>query len=73
MSENMRSDFLNWYSKQDQYGAAHKEELWRAWQASRAALVVELPTAVCINISEHRILKEDDVIDSLDAAGVSYK
>ena len=45
---------------------------WAGWKASRAALCVELPkqystdsigSAYCV----------DDVIDSLDAVGISYK
>ena len=47
--------------------------MWQAWQASRAALVVELPKAVHINISERRILLEGDVTDALDSSGISYK
>ena len=46
MSEKMRDDFFEWYYQQEQFGDAHQEELWRAWQASRAALVVELPSDI---------------------------
>lgn len=43
MSEKMRDDFFEWYYQQEPFIDAHREELWKAWQASRAALVVELP------------------------------
>lgn len=43
MSEKMREDFFEWYYQQEQFGDAHQEELWKAWQASRSALVVKLP------------------------------
>lgn len=49
MSDKMREEFEAWYKKR--YGSrehsawAHAElaDSWEAWQASRAALVVELP------------------------------
>lgn len=46
MSDKMRESFIKWYSEQAQYGNAHEDELWKAWQASRAALVVELPSDI---------------------------
>lgn len=46
MSEKMREDFFEWYYQQEQLGDAHQEWLWKAWQASRAALVVELPSDI---------------------------
>lgn len=46
MSEEMRESFIKWYGGQAQYGKAHEDELWMTWQASRAALVVELPSDI---------------------------
>lgn len=60
--------------EEDQQYMCHRTNLaWLAWQASRAALVVELPHAVHINISERMVLLEDDVIDSLESSGVKCK
>ena len=44
------------------------EGLWMAWQASRAAIVVELPEMV-----DFELLDESQVRDSLRAAGLSIK
>ena len=87
MSEKMRDEFKGWayksgYDIDDAQESADDEKFfvcydteacWQAWQASRAALVVELPKAVHINISERRILLEGDVTDALDSSGISYK
>jgi len=43
MSEKMREDFDAWTM---QYGFDDGEHMWQAWQASRAALVVELPSDI---------------------------
>ena len=71
MSEKMRDSFAKWYGEQAQYGKAHEDELWQAWQASRAALVVELPDSTGCGPAYYEAIC--DVICSLDDAGVSYK
>ena len=71
MSEKMRDDFFEWYYQQEQFGDAHQEELWKAWQASRAALVVELPGAIWCSLAYHEAI--NDVKEALDDAGVGYK
>lgn len=50
---------------------------WQAWQASRAALVAELPV---VNVYEtgdvganHKAYDCEEVKDAIDKAGVSYK
>lgn len=89
MSEKMRDGFESWclakgYTLrpaetncgiiiEGDYSHLTVQIAWQAWQASRAALVVELPKAVHINISERRILLEDDVTDALYSSGISYK
>lgn len=77
MSEKMREDFFEWYYQQEQFGDAHQEELWKAWQASRAALVVELPELKSFNASDEPDFAYEVAIDdikcSLDDAGVGYK
>lgn len=67
--DKMREEFEAWYSDFDGYGEAHKKELWNAWQASRAALRVELPGAW--RLAEHEYKRQ--VEESLDSAGVSYE
>lgn len=71
MSEKMRDDFFEWYYQQEQFGDAHQEELWKAWQASRSALVVELPDSTGCGPAYHEAIC--DVTCSLDDAGVGYK
>ena len=77
MSDKMREDFFEWYYQQEQFGDAHQEELWKAWQASRTSLVVELPPE-----REEKFIGSyeegwNDAIDScgmlLESVGVSCK
>lgn len=59
MSEKMRDDFFEWYYQQEQFIDAHQEELWKAWQSSRAALAVELPSnckGMAITVDELRVM-----------------
>ena len=44
--------------------------MWQAWQASRAALVVELPGAIWCPLAYHEAI--NDVKEALDDAGVDY-
>ena len=60
MSEKMREDFEEWFSeyslpcegdwfKRDScgdYDSPSTHDAWKAWQASRSALVVELPSDI---------------------------
>ncbi len=66
MSEKMRDSFAKWYGEQAQYGKAHEDELWQAWQASRAALAVDLPEKAAL-------MRASSVYAALDDAGVGYK
>jgi len=45
MSEKMREEFNEWYGK-SWVPYSTKDDMWQAWQASRAALVVELPSDI---------------------------
>ncbi len=82
-NDKTRAEFEEWLSKQvDIYGlpylaAMHKDLeyisgrtqlLWQAWQASRAALVVELP-----RLQGDAQYDGQEVIDALDAVGVAYR
>ena len=79
--DKMREEFEAWYGEQFKYSdkklTRHGETylspfvggLWSAWQASRAALRVELPSAWIL--AEHEYKRQ--VEESLDSAGVSYE
>ena len=79
MSEKMREEFESWaischmctYLDGVEYRHQSTEWAWMAWQASRAALVVELPGAIWCSLAYHEAI--NDVKDALDDAGVSYK
>jgi len=43
MSDNSREHFESWWSKQTSIDPYIKGEMWDAWQASRAAIEIELP------------------------------
>lgn len=85
MREKMREDFEEWlyeYSlprkgdwfKMDScgdYDSPSTYYAWMGWQASRAALVVELPGAIWCSLAYHEAI--NDVKEALDDAGVGYK
>ena len=71
--EKMREEFEAWYSDFDGYGEAHKKELWDTWKASRAALCVDLPARWYKDMDGNVLNREDDIKESLEEAGVSYK
>jgi len=43
--------------KHDDYANTRAKEAWWAWQASRAACVVELPSATCIRVHDYTPLE----------------
>ena len=65
MCEKMREEFDAWTIK---YGFDDGEHMWQAWQASRAALVVELP-ANCKGMA----LTVDELRTMLSEIGVTLK
>jgi hypothetical protein len=80
MSEQMRKEFEEWlggYSPKSwlpdllQYADPATDALWSCWQASRQALVVELPKGEGDECGH--VVPLADVEDALDKAGVSYK
>lgn len=87
MSEKIREAFESWaischmctYLDGVEYRHQSTEWAWMAWQASRAALVVELPSFENGSIRgysgdcEEANMIVDAVAESLDAAVVSYK
>lgn len=56
------------------YANGQTRSAWQAWQASRKALVVELPTTWNASFTEKAIVMDaDSVVEALDTAGVAYK
>ena len=52
-----------------QYGNQRVQIAWESWQASRAALCVDLPT--CTDGSQYTYFRE--LVDELETLGVNYK
>ena len=85
MSEKIRREFEEWFYeysmpcegdwfKMDScgdYDHPSTHDAWMGWQASRAALVVELPGAIWCSLAYHEAI--NDVKEALDDAGVCYK
>ena len=85
MSEKMREDFEEWFYEYSlpcegdwfrrdscgDYDYPSTHDAWMGWQASRAALVVELPGAIWCSLAYHEAI--NDVKEALDDAGVGYK
>ena len=83
MSEKMRDEFevecskLGWditrqaSANSEYYNHTVVNLCWTFWQASRAALVVELPDSTGCGPAYHEAIC--DVTCSLDDAGVGYK
>lgn len=88
MSDKMREEFEEWFENNamplesdwfkrdkdspDDYFLDHVDWAWEGWKASRAALCVEMPKYYSTD-SIGLAYCADAVVDSLDAAGVSYK
>lgn len=76
MSDKMREEFHEWCRSigftlkinawGNDYAIGYGLEQWQAWQASRAALVVELPEKAAL-------MSASSVYAALDDAGVGYK
>ena len=64
----MREEFEAWYENEPDRTTATKCAMWKAWQASRAALVVELP-ANCKGMA----LTVDELRAMLGEIGVTLK
>ena len=73
--EKMREDFEEWFKRDyhpDKTGPYVKDAMLYAWQASRAALCVNLPTNVTTWPDGTELVDRKQVETSIDAAGVSY-
>lgn len=56
------------------YNETHVQAAWWGWQASRAALAVELPEqSPETPFSKHMVMDSSSVIEAIEAAGVRVK
>ena len=78
---DLRAEFESWILAQGrdagkyedgEYYVPAVERQWEAWQASRAALKVELPELYECSWG-HGFYYEDDIKQMLDKAGISYE
>lgn len=53
------------------YKDAHIQGMWRAWQASRAVVEIELPEEESLGC--HAIYYAEDVIEAIEKAGLKVK
>ena len=76
--DKMREEFESWAMSDMGYmcvrvGGGYKDDYmntaWLSWQASRAALCVQMPRCCNEDQDSYRL----NIIDSLDDAGVSYE
>lgn len=67
-----RNQFEEWFFSEVDGGTGVEELCWQAWQASRAAIVVKLPSELYVYNDRSAYVLEL-VRDSLDKAGVSYE
>ena len=65
--DKVREEFEKFYSKLNQYGEAHKQELCETGKASRESIVVQLPENCKGNALTVSELKEQ-----LDKEGIKY-
>ena len=76
MMEKMREDFEEWFKRDyhpDKTGPYVKDAMLLAWQASRAALCVELPSQWFDDGLDCDLMEAHQVGKALDEAGVQYK
>ncbi len=74
--EKMREDFEEWFKRDyhpDKTGPYVKDAMLLAWQASRAALCVELPSQWFDDGLDCDLMEAHQVGKALDEAGVQYK
>lgn len=84
MSNKMREEFEGW-AGENGYDYLHRGSVsgdyiggatavaWQAWQASRAALCVELPEAWRSVGSTHELMHKQQTIEAIHSAGVKTK
>ena len=73
--DKVREEFEEWFERDyhpDKTGPYVKDAMLLAWQASRAALCVNLPTNETTWPDGTELVDRKQVETSMDAAGVSY-
>lgn len=73
MTDKMREEFEAWFRAENE-STLYCESQWRAWQASRAALVVEMPETDltgAIGMAHKAVTKR--CRSAIEAAGVRVK
>ena len=77
--DKMREEFEAWFYNECCHGSVKVNyrsvvtmAAWKAWQASRAALCVELPKKE-FDMGSDTFWFTWDIEDALDAAGIRYK
>lgn len=74
MESKLREEFEAWRKKQTSIDPYIKSEMWDVWQASRAALVIELPDWFGpYGGSGEQAYWRLEVDKAIEAAGVKYK
>ena len=85
MTDKMREEFEAWYINDgygdrrptrhlEGYAAPNVNDMWLSWQASRAALRVDIPEeGEESSFGNYVVFDRDAVIEMLKAAGVRYK
>jgi len=68
--DKMRAEFEVWFYSEVDGNGVLEDLCWQAWQASRAALKVELPY---VNDSDSAPILRDYIIEQLTDTGVSYE
>ena len=74
--DKVREDFEEWFKRDyhpDKTGPYVKDAMLYAWQASRAALCVELPSQWFDDGLDCDLMEAHQVGKALDEAGVQYK
>ena len=64
--EYVKNEIASFKPGRNKYGYSDAQEFWVVWQASRAALVVDLPEKAAL-------MSASSVYAALDDAGVVYK
>lgn len=67
--EYIKNELASFRPERSKYGYSDAQEFWVIWQASRAALVVELPRCWSDEARDYR----DDLVEVLDECGIAHK
>lgn len=72
--DKIREEFEKFCSKRNQYGEAHKQELWEAWIASRESIIVKIPKeGEASSFGKYVVYDYELVVKMLEEAGVHYE